>query len=208
MATDALTLFRENPISLLVHRFRATTPEILSQYAFLPMRDFGKWARREEKRGMLNCEPRMVHNELSLLHPLHQHRSGMMRPNVGRLSHLAKSRYSEPPVLRLVLTATDKAKRLYGGVLCGRKIRSRELDHDIALSLVFARYVNAHPELAARWVFEDSLVAAGMHCDGSKIPDAMIRGSPDTVVEFAGSYSAKKLEEFHFAFSHQPYDLW
>lgn len=208
MVTQLLPLQYENIVSLLVHQVRATTPQILSELNFLPPCDWDSFSRRKVIRELVSARVLMVHPELELNGPLLRWTPAKRLPDFGQLSYRAQSRWSKPPARRVVLTATEKAKRLYGGVLCGRKIRSRELDHDIALSAVFVHYANNRPDLASRWVIEDVLVAEGIHTDGSKVPDAVIRGTPEVIVEFAGSYSAKKLKEIHSAFSHQPYDLW
>ena len=107
-----------------------------------------------------------------------------------------------------MIWASAEAKRTYGGCCGGRRPRPKEITHDIHVAQVFFLYRRRYPELAEHWVCEDQLRAEGRQDD---IPDAVIRlpGGEEIIVEFGGSYDARKLRVMHIEYSsHGRYQIW
>jgi hypothetical protein len=156
---------------------------------------------------MLVCFTAIVH-EVEVSEALSYWEPGTPPPNFGRIAYRAQSRWQRPPQLRLFVMASDKAKRRHGGFLSRRPIRARELNHDIGFAQVFWHLLKDDRDLPSRWAFEDELIATKEHRFSQAIPDAVIRGSPDIIIEFAGSYSAKKLRRLHDCYAPHPYMFW
>ncbi len=158
-------------------------------------------------RGLVALQTAMVHPELDLQGPLLDWRPGDEPPHFGRLSFQLKSRWHKPPERTVVASATSQARALLGAPLGGRPIRPCELAHDLGLATVFFCLLAQCPATLARWRHEDELVRDGRFRAGDPIPDALLLGDPDVVVEFGGEYSAGKLAA-QAAYQSGPYQIW
>lgn len=146
----------------------------------------------------------MTHPEIDVSTPILDYQPGNPVPDFDALAWQAQSRWTRPVEETLVATATKKAKQLAGGSIGGRPIRTREATHDIHCAAIYLGLRERHPELAECWLPEDAL----SHLEGRKIPDAIIRCDPPIVIEFVGSYSAKKLRGIHAELGVQRYQFY
>jgi len=149
------------------------------------------------------CEM-MTHPEIDVSEPLLDFHPGDPVPDFDALAWRTQSRWTSPPELTLIATASKKAKQLAGGIIGGRPIRTREVTHDVHCSSLYLHFLEHHPELADRWLPEDAI----SHLDGRKVPDAIIMGNQPVIIEFAGAYSAMKMRVIHAHFCNQRYQLF
>jgi hypothetical protein len=163
---------------------------------------------RLERAGIVKTFTAMAHPELPLRGPLLDWREGNSLPDFERLAWQLKSRWTEPPIRTRVVYATAKAKQGFGS-LCGeRKVRAKEISHDIGVAQCFFELRRTHPELTDHWVGEDQLRAEGREGD---IPDAVvrIREGAEVIIEFGGAYDARKLRAIHANYAtHGRYQVW
>lgn len=165
--------------------------------------------QRLEGAGLLERTTVLASPLLGLTTPVFSWHPSAEAPNYGALSYLVQRRWTQPAARTSVVVASAKAAARFGGV-GGRLKRPLQASHDLNLSEVYIHFRNTAPSRAARWVGED--VFAREH-RGTKLPDAFLcneLGRPESVVEFAGSYSTERIEAFHEYCAEEglPYELW
>ena len=110
---------------------------------------------------------------------------------------------------------------LFASYAPGKLGRFHDWTHDLHIGQVYIHYKEQYPQEFAEWVGEDSLSKAGDHI---KDPDAFIcigakfaNDSLLKIVEFGGSYDAKRIRDFHKHCTGQlnhlgqlgvPYEIW
>ena len=121
-------------------------------------------------------------------------------PNWERLAYANQKRWQIEPQHTTCLIATARAHGLYGGR--PRRIRSLELEHDMAVAAV---YLSLDQHRARDWVLEDNIRPNSIRC---RRPDALIEGTDPTVIDVIGrGYSAEKIELIWRAFRNHRLEL-
>lgn len=139
----------------------------------------------------------------SFAKPLFVWKPGDPHPTDHRLKKLslrARSRWHLSPVAQTIYVATRYAARCFGAFLDSRRVRACEATHNIHLAEVFVYYSVRRPRLAAMWLGEGAFPKLGFDIKGMKDPDAYLinhTGTAEQIIEFAGSYSADHLANFH-----------
>lgn len=201
-------------LKMLTYHVRIASTEQLGRTFFAetkkPARMARQWAIRARGEGLLTISTVMAHPEIPLVEPIIEWRPGDPEPNFHAACWRLQSRWTEPVQKKTIIAATRQAKALTGGPVGGRPTRAREVTHDLHVTQLFLNFREQDPEIATRWVLEDALYNESHTSFDSKLPDAVIRGTPDLVIEFGGSYAAKKLACIHacHANNHQPYQIW
>lgn len=150
-------------------------------------------------------ESRMVeaHPLEALSKPLFAWKPGDPHPTdqrLAKLSLLTRSRWSLPPVAQTIYVATRNAARCFGTFLDFGRVKPCEATHNIHLTEVFVHYSVRRPRMAALWLGEAAFPKLGFDIKGMKDPDAYLinsAGTAERIIEFAGSYSADHLANFH-----------
>lgn len=159
--------------------------------------------RRLEDAGLLRREIVEAHPLLSLEETLLAWTpyEGMPSEEVLQdISRIAIDRWelAEQPVE--VFVATRDASHLFGAFHCESSSKHCEATHDLHVAEVFVRYSLRQPACAVKWLGESAFPKLGFEIHRMKDPDAFIvdeAGSIQRVVEFAGKYDVKHLEDFH-----------
>lgn len=144
-----------------------------------------------------------VHPMLPLQQPLFVWRVGDPCPNLldfVAISLKSQMRWRNPHVPTVVWRATKQASHVWGAFHDARDIRHSEASHDLHFAEVFVRYRCQHPHAAADWLGEAAFPKLGFDIKGMKDPDAFLvdgTGTAYRVIEFAGSYEAEHLWQFH-----------
>lgn len=203
-------------LELLTRRVRVLSLEQVAR-TFYPEHDdaIGRARRRIRalsRAGWISVVNKMAHPELDLEGPLFVWHPSDSWIEFGELSYRLRRRWRLPPRNTLFVAATKSANRRFGGYVGGRQSRRSEVTHDLHLAAVYLWYRTHAPAKAKRWVSEQEQYALGGG-RGRRLPDAIIRAGKSTrgqdlIVEFGGAYSKRKLEEFHAAMHHLPYQLW
>lgn len=134
---------------------------------------------------------------------------GQSSPNFEAISYKLQSRWQAPPRRITAFIAGTNTRKAFGCKGTGELKRSFQMGHDIGLSDVFVHYFVCDPTLIQYWWGEDQI-----NTKGKKVPDAVIATSrdarPDRVVEFGGSYNARRVEQFHATCKREKleYELW
>ena len=195
--SPVIELTSEQIIEILTTRVRCLTLEQIARTAYPraknPLTAARQWLGRMGRANFVTLQTFPVHPELSLTAPLLDYHTGDPAPNFDAISWSAQSRWKEPPVMSLVVKATNEALKRTGGSLKQRPLRLREVTHDLHVASVYLRLLENNPELAAHWIHEDAMGDSQPETCGSARPDAVLDGPEKIIVEFAGSYSAKKL---------------
>lgn len=162
-----------------------------------------------EGRGLVETFSMMAQPEIDLPGPVFVWRPGDPEPDFRAIASRLRARWKRPRRPTDAVIATRRAARDYGGYLGGRRPRASEATHDLHLAQVYLRMRRESPELLEFWVSEAQQYAEGGGRN-EPLPDVIIRpaGAAQFLVEFAGQYSRRKLEEFHGRTNHIPYQLW
>lgn len=122
--------------------------------------------------------------------PLLDWTPGQSEPSFQRIAWANATRWNVPLCRTLCVTATKRAHSLFGG--SPRRIRPRELEHDVLVSEVFLRMREQDAELAKHWIHEDALEGIS---SSDKRPDAIIECNEQIIVDVLGrGYDAHKIE--------------
>ncbi|WP_339888921.1 hypothetical protein [Rhodopirellula europaea] len=127
----------------------------------------------------------------------------------GRLSWQLQSRWTEPPKQVTTYIASKKTLHRFGHTGTAKLAHSFQMGHDLGLSDVFVWYFRNCPSAIGTWFGEDRLTR-----NAGKRPDAVLAETattrPTKVIEFGGSYNAKRVEEFHKSCEQNKleYELW
>lgn len=167
---------------------------------------------RLEREGLVRLVSIMAHPEIELNAPAFRWEPGGSEPHFGSIAYQLRARWKLPPVSTKVVAATKEAVRRFGGFIGDRLPRAAESTHDIHLTQVYLQILENDPSAAKRWVCEHELYSEGRGRH-ERLPDAVIRprhrGAEQTlVIEFAGRYAKRKLQEFHAEMNPYPYELW
>jgi hypothetical protein len=144
--------------------------------------------------------------------PLVTWQPGQPAPHFGQVSYRLQSRWDRRAVRSVAaLIATERAAGLYGGKARGELKHPLQATHDLGTAAVWLSLKRQAPAWAEAWRSEDLL--AHTRGDGEKLPDAFIVDEAEQVVwvvEFGGSYSPERVEEFHddCAARELPYQIW
>lgn len=143
--------------------------------------------------GLVHLYSVVSHPEIPLAQPAYSWRVGEQEPDLGKISYRLKARWNLAPISTECVIATALCGRSRGGS-GGRFPRESEQVHDLHLAAVFL----LHHRQAKAWRSEASLLRARCGIKGEKLPDAIVeRNGSETIVEFGGAYSKRKLEDFH-----------
>jgi hypothetical protein len=140
---------------------------------------------------------------LPLLRPLFAWNVGDPCPPPTHWDQIAaqsQNRWNKPHVPVEVWRATKRASHIWGAFHDARRVRHSEASHDLHLAEVFVRYRRERPAAADDWFGEAAFPKLGFDLKRMKDPDAFLMsdsGTAHRVVEFAGSYQAEHLWEFH-----------
>lgn len=174
-----------------------------------PKRQTRQRLTRLEAGGWVETFNATARPELALAGPLATWKQGCEEPDMDALAYALKVRWQESAKVQPMVTATLQAGKLFGGD-GGRKPRASETTHDLHLASIYLKLRSENAKLASTWRSEARL--AKERTDGvGKVPDAMVidRGQR-RVIEFGGSYSARKLREFHTYCAQRKwaYEIW
>lgn len=153
--------------------------------------------------GICESLTREAHPLLPLKAPLFVWNVGDPCPTADHWDQIAaqsRNRWDQPHVPVEVWRATKRATHVWGAFHDARRIRHSEVSHDLHLAEVFVRYRCHHQHAAAAWLGEAAFPKLGFELKGMKDPDAFLvneSGVAYRVVEFAGSYEADHLWDFH-----------
>lgn len=153
--------------------------------------------------GLIESRAVETHPLEQLAKPLFVWKPGDPHPNdqkLKKLSHRACSRWTLPPVVQTIYVATQYAARSFGAFVDSWRVKPCEATHNIHLAEVFVYYSVRRPRMAAMWLGEGAFPKLGFDIKGMKDPDAYLinpTGTAERVIEFAGSYSADHLANFH-----------
>ena len=167
---------------------------------------------RLEEAGLLRREIVEAHPLLSLEDALLSWTptEGMPSEEVLQdISHIAIGRWTLPESAVQIFVATKDASHLFGAFHNASSSKHCEATHDMHVAEVFVRYAVSEPASAAMWLGEAAFPKLGFEIHRMKDPDAFIvdeAGSIQRVVEFAGKYDVKHLEDFHHHCSGQACD--
>lgn len=154
-------------------------------------------------RSVVNARP------LAASRPLFRWKPGDDAPDCQRLAEAIAARWPLASWPVEVCWASPLAAQLFGSS-AGRLSALEHRDHDLLLADAYVQYRIREPMLAKRWCGEDARPKAGYRI---KDPDAFILGDGGAVVrvvESAGRYGRKQLEDFHehCADAELPYEWW
>lgn len=143
--------------------------------------------------------------------PIYCWSPGDLEPNFGKAAWKAQSRWTLPAKSTTIIYAGRKATHNYLGTRPRKVKQIFQVTHDLGLAEVYLLTRRLRPELARSWVGE------GKHRfkkPRMKNADAYIfpedTWPPKLIIEFAGCYPKKRIEQFH-AFcvkQHLSYELW
>lgn len=202
-------------LALLTRRVRVLSLEQIVRTFYLDQVDATRYVQRRLRSlslaGWITVHNKLAHPELPLAGPLFEWLPDDTWPEFGSLSYQLRRRWHLPARTTTFVAATKLANRRIGGYVGGRQSRRSEVTHDLHLAAVYLWYRTYAPEQAKQWVSEQEQYALGGG-RGNRLPDAIVRSSRsrghDLIVEFGGAYSKRKLEEFHAAMHHVPYQIW
>jgi len=191
----------EEVLKTLTLRVRCITASIAAIY-FWTNSDGGTRSAAQrfsllEAAGWLFSEMRFAKSLPRLTQPLAVWTPGESEADFGKLSYVLKHRFNFAATSSRIYIATAKAANRYGGI-GERPPRNSETSHDLGLAQVYLELRLRIVSENADWISEGKL-ASKRGALGTKLPDAVIRrrGGDETVIEFGGEYSKKKLREFH-----------
>ncbi|MHC4880742.1 MAG: hypothetical protein ACYTGL_30175 [Planctomycetota bacterium] len=136
---------------------------------------------------------------------------GRQSPDFGTIAQILQARWHRRPVRSLTaFTATPRAARFLGGSARDAVKVPTQATHDIGLAQVWLLFASVDPPQADAWHGEDLMAHTRR---GQKLPDAFLldaEGTPMAVVEFGGSYDARRVRDFHAdcARRNLPYQIW
>ena len=159
--------------------------------------------------GLVETYSAWVRPELSLADPLVRWSPGTPAPLFPDLATQLARRWSQPARRTQLVGASRRTSARLAGVTNHRPRRS-EVSHDLTLAGIYLRYRQTDRSIAEAWTPDFRLRRLGFG-DHARLPDALIDlAGTQRVVELGGTYSARKLGEFHeFCESRGlPYEIW
>ena len=115
--------------------------------------------------------------------------------NDEEISYRLRSRWTNQLRTTTVYVASQKLADLHGRSSRYRGLpEALQMTHDIGTAQVYLHYRRNYPELAAKWIGEDSVAKKHNTCN----PDAWILdddGFPIQLVDFAGQYSPNRISQ-------------
>lgn len=182
-------------LEILTRDVRGMTREQVARtvYAHVkkPLESATRFTKNLQGQDLVTAWPAMV-APVTAGNPLLDWRPGDDEPNFHRVAWQNQKRWSVPLQRTTCIAPTKKAHGLFGG--SPRRIRSRELEHDLLLTDVFLSLRETSPELATHWRHEDEMKSLGLH---AKRPDAIIdAGEHIIIIDVLGrGYDASKIEQ-------------
>lgn len=174
-----------------------------------PRANASRRLRRLESAGFVARTHALARPEIELTKPLTIWSPGEPVPDLARVAHLGRTRFSEPARSTTLLSASRKTAIRFAGVPV-RPPRKNEVTHDIHVAALYLRCRALKPTQAASWRGEWLLP----HTRGrrsAKVPDALVvRRRQSVAMEFVGHYTPEKLLGFHEYCKRQQYayELW
>jgi hypothetical protein len=114
-------------------------------------------------------------------------------PDFAALSRESRQGWKLPIRRLTIYTASNRARRIFGGVARHHVHALSALSHDLGVACVFYTFVRESAELARRWRSEDEMILPADFGDAQ--PDGVLVdecGRPETAVEFASDYEAQR----------------
>jgi len=197
---------------MLLWKCRIGTAESFAQLLYPHSKNGIALVRRDIKAlvdaGFINRQKLLLKTLPDVVAPIFSWYPGRPPPDYYQLEYLCQSRWTSPPKLTSIISATTKAARALGGNVM--KVAPDMIDHDFVVARAYEKYpTRCQEQWVGEMIFED--VDKGF---GIKIPDAKLicNGVVTRIIEGAGRYDARRLRSFHeFHFQHNrsiPYDLW
>ena len=129
-------------------------------------------------------------------------------PNFGDLARRALKRLPNRSEQAVVVRATEKAARLFGGD--AGVLKPPSINHDVQLAGLYLHFVRHRPADAEAWISEATLA---VDRKGQILPDAALTddaGAVTRAIEFVGRYPPERLRRLHEDCADRglPYELW
>lgn len=161
-----------------------------------------------ESNAYINLDRALTHPELPLRAPLIAWPGDGQTPDFGKVAYALKARWKDVPRAERIVTIAPGIAAQFGGYP-SPPLRLDEITHDLHLAAVYLFYREHFPALARDWISE-RVIRRTRPVRGGPIPDAMIRGASQRVIEFGGAYSKQRVRIFHaFCLARGfPYELW
>jgi hypothetical protein len=126
------------------------------------------------------------------------------------LSRECKRRWELPVKRAAVVTASDRARRIFGGPSRRSAHSLHHLNHALAVSQTYLAFLKHRPELATHWVGEDEFEAPAF-CEAQ--PDALIldaAGDPQLALEFGSDYGTDRYRRLQETLQEKslPYEIF
>jgi len=170
-------------------------------------------ARRRLRRiagaGLVDKVRINIHPILELEGPVFSWQPGDPSPACEKIAYQVQKRWTQPAKPTSVYLASRLTRSLFAS-FGGKSVEPVQATHDIHVGQMYVWYRENQPQNAKHWVGEDALPKAGYEV---KDPDAFLideSGVTDCLLEFAGKYSAKRIEAFHAHSTERQvrYELW
>ena len=207
-----MSLAKTNLLELLATRVRVLCPNQVARLRFShtkqPELMATQWLLRQREAGLLDLRTTMAHPIIDVRTPLLTYIPGDPEPGFTDLARRIRKRWTGPLIRTPIATATTLTKRRFGGVLGTRRIREREVTHDLHVSEIYLSLLKATPHIAKHWEPDDLIAQRRDERFLGFVPDAMIVLPEPTLIEFTGSYSARKLRAIHANYSPYSYTLY
>lgn len=150
-----------------------------------------------------------IHPMLELPGPIFSWLPDEPPPEFEKVAYQVQKRWTEPARPTSVFHASRLTRSLFAS-FGGKSVEPVQATHDLHVGQMFVWYRENLPDDAKRWVGEDAVPKAGFQI---KDPDAFLIdefGATNCLLEFAGKYSAKRIEAFHAHAAERQlrYELW
>ena len=143
--------------------------------------------------------------------PLFVWQPKQLSPSCHTIAWRSQCRWTRAAESTAVIVASDKASRHFFGKKARGLRQGFQTAHDLGVAEVYLQFRNDRPKLLPLWRGERMIAPLRRR---RKVPDAVIADEtlwpPQLVVEFAGAYSAERIEQFHrfCAKESLAYELW
>lgn len=147
----------------------------------------------------------------SIQKPLFAWKPKQPAPSCHALAWKSQSRWNQAAESTAVIVASNKASRHFFGKNARGLRQGFQTAHDLGVAEVYLQFRRDRPELLPLWRGERTIAPLRRR---RKVPDAVIADEtlwpPQFIVEFAGAYSAERIEQFHrFCVKESlAYELW
>jgi hypothetical protein len=221
-----LTPRRREILTVLTQKVRYLSTEQLGEHWWSPG-PTGQRAARREVAGLVAAgyveRYQLLARPLASLEdgPVFEWAPGDPAPDYNAVSYGLQARWKASLRAVTVVLATPHAAAELGGVASGLRL-PEQASHDLAVAAIYLQLRRTEPEAACAWVSEDyfRLLHRGRRATAGRVwpaldkePDAVLlddRGQIVRLVEFGGSYDARRVEKTHRSAVRAglPYSLW